>query len=474
MSRCPGPFDGVMNTNAITVRVRGPQDLIAFVPFRLGYQPSESVVVVSLRGPRQIVGLVARLDLDAYDGRAADGSPAARAAAGSLARIATKDGADRAVVVGYTGTALPAAIGEGARLRRAVEATVAQVERRLPGTEAWVVTPGGYRALDCPDPLCCPPDGRPVDDIAHSRVAASMVLAGRSVAPSRAERLHIPRASPQARRSAGRAAGRWERARATAAGWPERSLEEWRAAVRRTSAAEPGDHLDLAPATLGRLAAALGDRGIRDALLLWLTAEPSATEAGFPDAGFSDAGFSGGGLPDGGLPAPGFSEGFSGTGGSGEERPGGDPVLRTAQGRADAATDAAAARAMARIVDPEGATRPWADRVDPAVRVLEAVVSHAPRARQPAPLTLLGLVAWWGGDGAMASGRLAAALAVDEGYTLATLVSTALEAGLPPGWVRRETADLRRERAREQDLDDGGAGEASGNRPGGVARPVFG
>ncbi|MBE1877243.1 DUF4192 domain-containing protein [Myceligenerans pegani] len=423
-----------MNTNATTVRVRGPQDLIAFVPFRLGYQPSESVVVVSVRGARQLVGLVARLDLDAFDGRCADGRPATEVAAESLARVATKDGADRVVVVGYTGTALPAAVDAATRVRRAMEATAARIEARLPGTESWVVTPGGYRALDCTDTLCCPAEGRPVDDIVHSRIAATMVLAGRTVAPSRADRLRIARASPEARRSAGRAAGRWATARATTAEWAARSLEEWRVAVRRAGAAEPGESVEPEPAVLGRLAAAMGDRWVRDALLMWITA----------DEGTADD----------------------------------DVVLRTAQGRVDAETDAAAGRAMARIVDPDGAARPADERVGPAVHILEAVVAHVPRARQPAPLTLLGLIAWWGGDGAVASGRLAAALAIDADYSLARLVSTALEAGLPPGWVRRETAELERERAREEALadrpgDTPGAA-VSGERSGGVPGPVFG
>ncbi|WP_460707156.1 DUF4192 domain-containing protein [Myceligenerans halotolerans] len=403
-----------MNTNVTTVRVRGPQDLIAFVPFRLGYQPSESVVVVSVRGRRQVVGLVARLDLDAFDGRCTDGRAAREVAAESLARVATKDGADRVVVVGYTGAALPAALDAGTRVRRAVEATSARVEAQLPGTESWIVTPGGYRALDCTDPLCCPAEGRPVEDIIHSRIAATMVLAGRSVAPSRADRLHIARASPETRRSAGRAAGRWENARAATAGWVERSLEEWRVAVRRAGTAEPGESVELEPAMLGRLAAAMGDRWVRDALLLWLTADGGPAEDDTADD---------------------------------------SAVLRTAQRRVDTATDAAAGRAMARIVDPDGATRPGDERVGPAVRVLEAVVAHVPRVRQPAPLTLLGLLAWWGGDGAMASGRLDAALAIDQEYTLAKLVSTALDAGLPPGWVRRETAELMREQGREEALE---------------------
>ncbi|GAB4086074.1 hypothetical protein GCM10028784_27040 [Myceligenerans cantabricum] len=404
-----------MDTNATTVRVRGPQDLLAFIPFRLGYQPSESVVVVSVRGRRQVVGLVARLELDAFDGRCTDGRPATEAAAASLARVARKDGADRVVVVGYTGSALPGATAPGTRVRRAVEATAARIDEWLPGTESWVVTPSGYRALDCTDQLCCPARGRPVGDITHSRTAASMVLAGRSVAASRDDLLRIAQAPPAARRSASRAAARWENARAGTTGWAARSLDDWRTAVRRAGAAEPGESAVLEPVRLGRLAAAMGDRWVRDALLLWLTTQDD------------------------------------------------DAVLRTAQRRTDAETDAASGRAMARIVDPDGATRPDHERVAPAARVLEAVVGHVPRSRQPAPLTLLGLVAWWSGDGAVAAGRIDAALAIDGEHTLAGLVSNALAAGLPPGWVRRETAELAREEVR---------GETPGGPPGDVLEPT--
>ncbi|WP_036959882.1 DUF4192 family protein, partial [Promicromonospora kroppenstedtii] len=49
--------------NARVVRVAGPEDLLAYIPYRLGFEPVESVVVVSLTGPRQRVGLVARVDL---------------------------------------------------------------------------------------------------------------------------------------------------------------------------------------------------------------------------------------------------------------------------------------------------------------------------------------------------------------------------------------------------------------------------
>nr|KEP22393.1 hypothetical protein DA06_00705 [Georgenia sp. SUBG003] len=66
-----------------TVRLTDSRDLIAHIPFRLGFHPAESAVLVTLRltprGSRE-VGLVARMDLAdlAGPGTAAPGRCRAR------------------------------------------------------------------------------------------------------------------------------------------------------------------------------------------------------------------------------------------------------------------------------------------------------------------------------------------------------------------------------------------------------------
>ena len=80
-----------------TIRARGPRELLAYVPFRLGYRPDDSAVLISLRTPRGRVGLVARVDL----GDLADlehGPQVAR----TLVSHLCSDGARRAVLVVYT------------------------------------------------------------------------------------------------------------------------------------------------------------------------------------------------------------------------------------------------------------------------------------------------------------------------------------------------------------------------------------
>lgn len=414
-----------MVPTATVVRVAGPEDLLAYIPYRLGFEPAESVVAVSLTGPRQRVGLVARVDLDDLRLRQPDdpGGPDGAATARWLADHVVADGADRAVVVLYTASDPTAPSGPA---RRAVEVLRARLEPRLPGVEVWVVAPTGYRALDCTDLACCPSEGRSLGTLKGSRVAAHMVLEGRTVAGTREERYALRPAPETARIQARRAAARWTdtyrrllngtrfpdgrapidggvpvtagaqavRAQRALADWGAESLDLWRAAARRAGAAGPGQPVVLAPVDLGKIGAALADTPVRDAVLLSL--------------------------------APGTEE----------------TALRTARREADGDTDTATGTVMARIVDPEQGVPPDEDITRPARHVLEAVVAHVPRNRRAPAYLLLALLAWWHGDGGLAAERVSDALGVDPDYRLALLLRGAIVGGVPPGWVRRERAAL--------------------------------
>jgi hypothetical protein len=388
--------------NATVVRVAGPQDLLAYIPYRLGFEPAESVVAVSLTGPRQRVGLVARVDLDDLRLRQPDDptGPDGAATARWLTDHVVADGADRAVVVLYTASDPTAPSGAA---RRAVELLRARLERRLPGVEVWLVAPTGFRALDCTDPSCCPPTGRPMVELKGSRVAAHMVLEGRTVAGTREERYALRPAPEAARTHARRAAARWSDTyrrllngtQAVAlAEWGAESLGLWRSAVRAAAAAPPGRPAVLSPVDLGKIGAALADTPVRDAVLLSL--------------------------------APGTDE----------------TALRTARREVDGDTDSATGAVMARIVDPEQGVPPDEDITRAARAVLEAVVTHVPRNRRAPAYLLLALVAWWHGDGGLAAERVSDALGVEPDYRLALLLRGAIVGGVPPGWVRRERASL--------------------------------
>ena len=426
--------------NATVVRVAGPEDLLAYIPYRLGFEPVESVVAVSLTGPRQRVGLVARVDIADLRMRRPDdpAGPDGAATARWLTDHLVADGADRAVVVLYTASDATAPSGPA---RRAAELLRARLERRLPGVEVWLVTPTGFRALDCTDPACCPPGGRSLGALKSSRVAAHMVLDGRTVAGTREERYALRPAPEVARTQARRAAARWsdtyrrllngtrfpdgrapidravafdgaaaanraapvkgavpadaahaERAQRALADWGAESLGLWRTTVRAAAGAGPARPVVLSPVDLGKIGAALADTPVRDAVLLSL--------------------------------APGTEE----------------TALRTARREVDGDTDVATGSVMARIVDPEQGVPPDEDITRPARAVLEAVVTHVPRNRRAPAYLLLALVAWWHGDGGLAAERVSDALGVDPDYRLALLLRGAIVGGVPPGWVRRDQA----------------------------------
>ncbi|WP_251151458.1 DUF4192 domain-containing protein [Cellulosimicrobium sp. Marseille-Q4280] len=370
------------------IRARGPRELLAYVPYRLGYRPHESVVLVGLRGPRGRVGLVARVDI----ADVADLEHGPQVARTVLAHLAA-DGASRAAVVVYTDAPLRAGGPEAARERAAVEHCRETVEARFGPTDVWVVTTTGWGCLDCDDPACCPAGGRPPSELESSEVGAHMVLSGASVADSREDAFRIQPAAPDARRSAARASRRArerssERSTSDAVDRRPEGLVAWRRAVALAAGAPTGRSPDLPPALLGRVEAALDAVPVRDAVLLSLV--------------------------------PGV----------------GDLPERTARGGGD--VDAGTGEAIGRIVDPAVAVAPVPEETEPARVVLEAVVAHAARRRAAPALTLLALIAWWHGDGGRASERVREALAQDGSYRLALLLSSALDAGVPPGWVRAQ------------------------------------
>ncbi|MDO8120395.1 DUF4192 domain-containing protein [Isoptericola sp. b490] len=236
-----------------TIRTNEPRELLALIPYQLGFRPRESVVAVSLRGGTR-VGLVARVDLAdlAHPGH---GPRVARSLVGHL----LDDGATAMVVVLYTNADLDAAGNQAiARLADAGEPY-------LPEPECWVVGRDGYYAPACRDPQCCPPGGRPLADLEATRIGAEMVLLGAPVVDDRADLARLPRPDEAARRSARRAAKRWtDRARRTGgadalARWRREGLEVWRGLV---------EGADPVPPTLGRCQAALDDLLVRDAVLL--------------------------------------------------------------------------------------------------------------------------------------------------------------------------------------------------------------
>ncbi|AEG44554.1 DUF4192 domain-containing protein [Isoptericola variabilis] len=403
------------------VRLRSPRDVLAAVPYLLGYRPAECVVVAGV-APDGRLPLLARAALDDL-AHPDDGERVVRTLASRTADV----GVDRSVVAVWSARG----VEPGTPLRRGVDRLVDALDA-VADVDPWLVTPHGYRGLDCDDPTCCPPEGHPLDQLAAGEVSAAFVLSGRAVARTQAEAFRIARAPDASRALAGRAASRWERAgeRARAGGakarWRSEGLAAWDEARRHAatelrvdgSAGVAAGGVRLPPALLGRIGAALADTTVRDAVLLTLV--PGAEQA----------------------------------------------AHRTAGGASADEVGAATADAVARVVDPRVAVLPDEDVVGPARAVLEAVVAHVARRHQAPALTLLALLAWWRGDGGLAAHRVQAALALDPGHRLAVLVRSVLTAGLPPGWVRRAAARARGAAPSDRPSDGPSdeLGEARGDR----------
>lgn len=150
------------------MRVRGPEDLLAVVPFRLGFHPTDSLVVVALDGPRRRFGLTMRFDLP--------GASDVPAMAAYVTDLLEQHDATDVLVLAYA--------EDDEVAGPLVRALLSALER------ARITVPGAYRSdgsrwfcYTCDRP-CCPAEGMPYDVSAHP-LAAEHVLAGEVALPDR-------------------------------------------------------------------------------------------------------------------------------------------------------------------------------------------------------------------------------------------------------------------------------------------------
>lgn len=162
-------------TQTDVLKLKSPPDILEAVPYLLGFEPQASLVVLSLRGPRNRLGLQMRIDIDV------PGTVQANAA--MLAGHLVQDGARAAILVVYAepGETDPDPLVAAMRyeLRR----------RRITVPEALRVSEGRWTSYTCRRRACCPPEGTPLPDRVRrpGRVGAAAVAAGMAVLPSRAD-----------------------------------------------------------------------------------------------------------------------------------------------------------------------------------------------------------------------------------------------------------------------------------------------
>jgi Domain of unknown function (DUF4192) len=169
-----------MTTNSI--KLTSPQELLAVVPYLLGFNPTNSIVTMCLRNNR--LGLTQRLDLP----RPQDALDVAQALLPTL----VNEHPDSVILIGYedcAGDSLPA-----------LEAlTTALHSHSMPVHDRLVVRDGRWRSLDCHSPNCCPPEGSTVPEPADvPGVISEFVGQGVSPHPDRESLARQVEPGPQA------------------------------------------------------------------------------------------------------------------------------------------------------------------------------------------------------------------------------------------------------------------------------------
>ena len=366
------------------VTARSPGDLVAAIPYLVGFTPSRSLVVISLRGARLRFGLVARVDLP--------DEGVEQAAARSLCGFVMRDRPREAVVVVYDERPWDPTLRPWQSLVDALGAELAG--HHVSVREAMYVTPQRFWSFTCTRNSCCPDDGWPLSEATASPVAVAYVLNGCSPfadRPTLAARLApsgplTTAAVDYATEAALDAVAPWWQAAGESRwiAWQRECVAHFDALTRRY--VEGG--ITVSPDEAGRLLAGLTDVGVRDVVgcrwTRWWQSLPH------PPAGSSD------------------------------------PLEALVQ----ALTDDAPAPDVADLEVREAVGRLL---LDLAVRT-EGTGALA-------PLTLLAMHAWSSGQGAHAGVALDRALAIDRRYQLALLVDALLRSGLEPSWVGADRAE---------------------------------
>lgn len=157
-------------TNTRTFTVQSPDDLLAVVPYVLGFHPEESLVLMTVGGGEDRVH--ARVDLPRDE-------PGTAEVVDTLSRTAQRNGARRVALVGYTDDqVLAVELVERLRAELAVHG-IDVVEAIRADGERW------FSLTGCTD-VCCPAEGSPYDIRTHP-FTAQCVLEGQVTLRNRQE-----------------------------------------------------------------------------------------------------------------------------------------------------------------------------------------------------------------------------------------------------------------------------------------------
>lgn len=141
-----------------------PHDLLAAVPFLIGYHPTSSLVIVSLKD--DAIGMAMRVDYPSLESVSDD-------LYDSLIFHLARGRADGALVVAY----VPDDRSDGQEVLENIE--LAMVRAKISLRESLLIANGRWRSVMCADGDCCPLEGRVLPELTTSRVAVEQVAQGR-------------------------------------------------------------------------------------------------------------------------------------------------------------------------------------------------------------------------------------------------------------------------------------------------------
>jgi hypothetical protein len=240
----------VQLTQQGVTKARGPGDLVSAIPYLLGFEPSESLVVTSLVGARRRFGPTIRVDL-------VDES-LIPLLIGQVLRLVVGHGWESVVAVAYSDR------------RRSIDDIMRPLTARLQSADVMVfeslgVSAGRWWSYTCTNPNCCPAEGTPFD-ASSSAVVTAMVASGMGKLASRDDLRAVVAPESDARRRSVAAACRLLEDTLT----PAPDLSGNSPAMRRTVTEALGrDELDLA--TISELLTMVQDLGHRDAAWMMMT-----------------------------------------------------------------------------------------------------------------------------------------------------------------------------------------------------------
>ncbi|MGM9473148.1 DUF4192 domain-containing protein [Pseudarthrobacter sp. YS3] len=395
--------------------VRGPEDILGFIPHSLGYWPADSLVAMTMQGKR--LGATLRLDLPGPE-TLADPRDYARTVRDYLL---ADQRADAALLAFFTNDGWMEPPGTYSGLLGALEDVLDSAG--LTVRDAWYVGDAYWRDAHCTDQDCCPFPGRPVQAIRDSMLNAEMVYRGSSVGPAPAVR-DLPR-SPvsDAERdvilaSEAAWAAQLDRRRGSREQFC-RLMVHWEALLANPPA-EPLSAQDVA-----YLRASLAVPAWRDAVLVMAAAGRTAAVAGAVAFGIFDAGCT----LDPVGPAP-----------LGTNQPA--SLLLGPHAGADS-EDGADVPGYGEVLLGREPVLPAWSRLNNLDQVLEQLSACGGPAGASA-LTGRGWIAWCRGRGSYAAAYLGRALEEEPGYRLAELMLELVRRGTLCGWAARREAAWQR------------------------------